>query len=184
LSGCSSQSSSPTETEPPTSTPSPSPTPSPTPLPFDSATASACEQVNLPQPTPTGGFEPKAYPSYPEPLTSDSAERFAEAFEEAYEYNRYLAEDVRSDTRELSYNPRVAEELTEAVRDGFLVGVEGTRGTLEDGVYSDDPIVGIYYLTPEFALRGEIQQPTLYDVEALREVDVTGQRLVFCSAPA
>ena len=172
----------PTDTETPTSTPSPSATPSPTPLPFESPTTSECEQLKLPQPTPTGGFEPKAYPSYPDTLTRASAERFAVDFEEPYEYNRYLAEEVRSDTKEITYNPRVADDLTESTREGFLVAVEGTRGTLEGDVYTDAPIVGIYYVTPEYALRGEIRQP-LYKVETLRSVDVTEQRLVFCSGP-
>lgn len=167
----------------PASTPTTSPTPTatgPPDLPFETVDANECQLVTLPQPAPTEQFQPREYPDYPETLTRQTAEGFARSFENAYEYNRYLA--TRSNVKELSYSPTVRRDLTEPLRDGFLIAVDGVRGTLDDEAYADDPVVGVYFVTPEYALRGDIERPTLSGVDSLGSVEVTKQRTISCGS--
>lgn len=191
LAGCA-ESTAPTGTDTPTPASSSTPTASPAPtattisdFPFETLNASECPPVTLPQPSPTSDFQPRWYPLYPRSINFGTAEDFARSFERVYEYNRYLAEDIHSRITELSYNPSVAEHLTESTQDGFLVGVEGLQSTLDGEVYSDDPVVGVYFLTLTYALRGSIEQPTLDGIESLQEVEVAKQLIIECrSSPS
>lgn len=174
-----------TDTPPPSSASPPAESSTPTAtdaqeFPFERIDPSECTSVTLPQPAPRSQFQPREYPTYPKTISRQTAEGFARSFENVYEYNRYLA--THSNVRELSYSPTVRQDLTEPIRDGFLIGVDGLRGTFDGEAYSDDPVVGVYFVTPEYALRGDIEQPTLYDVDSLKSVEVTDQQTISCGS--
>ncbi|ELZ23678.1 hypothetical protein C475_15443 [Halosimplex carlsbadense 2-9-1] len=72
------------------------------------------------------------------------------------------------------------DRITEETTDGFLVGVEGELSVMQDGIIEDNPVVGVYYLGPGVGLRGEIREPTLYEVETLRSITVERSRALYC----
>lgn len=160
-----------------------SPTPATATGSFETPAPGECEAADPPRPTPTEGFQPVEYPTYPDSLSARSAEGFAREYEEAYQYNAYLAEEAGPDTRSIDVQASADSDLTEEAGDGFLVGVDGERSTSEgDGtvVVRDDPIAGVYHLAPEFALRGEHRKATFYEVESFTSVEPDSVRAIFC----
>ncbi|WP_226013484.1 hypothetical protein [Halomicrobium salinisoli] len=121
---------------------------------------------------------------YPELLRATSAERYAVKYEEAYQYNSHLTTEGTQDTRQLSVDADASDSLTEAIGDGFLVGIDGELSVMQGEMIEDNPVVGVYYLTPHVGLRGDIPEPTLYDVEQLRSVTVKNRQTIYCDETA
>lgn len=85
-----------------------------------------CKVTEFPQPTPTKeGLRPKEYPEYPNELSEDSTARFAEQFEEAYQYNQFLTDLFPEGTDELHIIGGVPEWGIREHESGYLVGVQG-----------------------------------------------------------
>lgn len=174
-----------TATTSPTSTVSPSPTATPG-LPFETPAPDQCETDQPPMPTPTAGLQPKEYPEYPDTLSVSAVEYFSSSYEEAFQYNRYLSTEAEPETLSITVNAASTEHLTEEIGDGFVVAVEGYLSTLTGGtptertaVVTDNRIAGVYYLTAEYAVRGEISK-RYYEILSLRPTRVTSERTIYC----
>lgn len=155
-------------------------------LPFETPTPDQCETDQPPMPTPTAGLQPKEYPEYPDTLSVSAVEYFSSSYEEAFQYNRYLSTEAEPDTLSITVNAASTEHLTEEIGDGFVVAVEGYLSTLTGGtatertaVATDNRIAGVYYLTAEYAVRGEISK-RYYEILSLRPTRVKSERTVFC----
>ncbi len=107
-------------------------TPTPTETPLD------CGSVRRPQPTVTEeGLHPRSYPSYPETLTAESAVEFAERFERAFQYNRFLAEQFISGTDEILVQGGVPDGAVHSHEAGYYVGVNGELKTADVNTATD-----------------------------------------------
>jgi len=148
-------------------------------LPFAVPPPSECAVSAPPRPTPIGELRPREYPAYPGNLTRSTGEAFASEFERAYAHNEFITAEADEETKHLSVDTGVRDALTEDVNGGILVGVEGELSVMHDGI-EDNPVVGVYYLAPDVALRVEISEPTLYGVEDLHSVDVEATEVVHC----
>lgn len=155
-------------------------TTTPRPHSFETPQANDCERTSPPQPTPSENTQSKDYPSYPDQISVTSAEEFALQYEKAYQYNWFVSSRADSDTSLTSLDISLDEELTEQVNDGFLVGVEGYREVMDGDAIAENPFVGVYYLIPEYGLRGEIEEPTLWNVESLSSVSVDNVETISC----
>lgn len=157
-------------------------TTTPRPHSFETPQPNDCEQPSPPQPTPSENTQPEDYPAYPEQLSDTSVEEFALQYETAYQYNWFVSSRADSETSLTSLDISLDEELTERANDGFFVGVEGYREVMDGEAIADNPFVGVYYLTPEYGLRGEIGEPTLWNVESLSSVSVDDVETIFCGS--
>ena len=124
-------------------------------------------------PTPEVGdtaVRPRAYPSPPESVDTESAAAFAERFETAYRHNEFLAGTDADRLASLLVDSRAV--VNEPLGDGRLVGVEGMLrsepttpepGSDESAVpYADLPFTAWYYLTDSFGRRaGEAAEDLL-----------------------
>jgi len=72
----------------------------------------------------SGGAEPTAYPDFPDPVTAETAESFAVAFETAFRRNDFVANAGARETAALSMRAGAAK--TEALDCGFAVAVDGS----------------------------------------------------------
>lgn len=110
-----------------------------------------------------------------------SGEAFAATYEGVFQHNRYLATEADSTTRNLQVDVAVESRLTENAKHGLLIGVDGELSVMQDGYVEDNPVGGVYYLAPDVALRGDISEPILYEVEDLQSVAVEETQTVYCS---
>jgi hypothetical protein len=72
----------------------------------------------------SGGAEPTAYPDFPDPVTAETAESFAVAFETAARRNDFVANAGHRETGSLSLRAGAAK--TESLDCGFAVAVDGS----------------------------------------------------------
>lgn len=136
---------------------------------FETPEPGECEQAPRPQPTPTEeGLRPRKYPSYPRSLGKDSAERFAEEYEKAYQHNHFIAEEFIEGIDEIT----IGGGAGQVVEDGgeYFVGVAGRIDTADvtQPEYTETPtpdpaptgslpFAAWYYLADRFALRNEVE---------------------------
>ena len=154
-----------------------------------------CSAEPRPQPTPTKeGLQPKAYPTYPEQLSLESAKRFAVAFERAYQHNDFLENKFIEGTDEIDFNIGVPRNEYEEVSNGYIIHVTGelktsdTKRSHNNSSESpsetaapslDEPFNVSFYLTERFALRksGDATTSTISDVNARFE----GATVIVCT---
>lgn len=145
-----------------------------TPVPAD------CEISDRPRPAPTAGIEPKRYPGVPAPSSATEAESYATDYEAAVQCNAYLATEANEETRNLDVRAEAVGRLSEALGDGYLVGVDGELSVLQGNVATDNPVAGLYYVGPDVAFRADIAAPNFSDVESLRSVSTGETSAIYC----
>ncbi len=143
-------------------------------------------------PTPTEeGLQPRGYPSYPRTLDKESAERFAEEYEEAYQHNYFIAEEFSPGTDSVGATGG-ADRIIEDGGD-YFVGVNGTINTADEKQpeYTETstpepvpsgtlPYAAWYYLTDRFALRKEVEADGMGFDES-DSPDLEGATVIVCA---
>lgn len=142
-----------------------------------------CSAEPKPQPTPTNeGLQAKAYPTYPEQLSLESAKEYAVAFERAYQHNDFLENEFIEGTDEIDFNIGVSRDEYEEVSNGYIIHVAGelkasdTKQSHDNSSESpsetaapslDEPFSTSFYLTEQSALRksGDATTSTISDVD-------------------
>ena len=159
---------------------------------FDTPAPGGCEQARRPEPTPTEeGLKPQEYPSYPQSLNRNSAERFAEEYETAYQHNHFIAEkfiDGIDSVGPWASATRIVEDAGD-----YFVGVNGRVNvadeeqpeytetpTPEPAPTGTRPIAAWYYLTDRFALRKEISEGRR-KINESDTPDLQGATVVVCN---